>query len=574
MKKTAKTKGGEPLVSSRNDLFFLFIVFVGLVFYFWGFTVPDIASDNALYSFRALGWLDYIGGGQTTPLQWFGHIPGWANLSFHDAPPLVFAIQNLFFSVLGPSVFAARLPFVLAGFSLIFILYFTIKQFKKEETALLGAFLLAVSSYGIWAARAGYLEGIEVLFIGLSSLFFVRYIKNERRADILWWGVFAGMALLSKYTALFILPAAATYILIWKREWLKEKNTWLAVVLMVVVLSPVIIYNFEAYQTRGHLDAALSAMTGMHSADFGSLSERGIGGDYLAKARGIFSELSGAISPGMFYVMLLSLVYAFVKIARGKADPLERFLFLNIFFAFVLFVVSGAALRFLSLLVPFLIASAAFFFSDIFSYLKERGKWFGFAFGAIVVIVIGWEMLYAANAHLTVAPFSQNPLLSFSSRLENKGFNQLDDYMNEKVYPQLPELRRPETPEDMQSIGADDHQNDSIVFFDEAVNWFAYTWYLQKYVYYKLPVVSLDNYIRSLKPGTDPLSDLKQFNVKGVYYFLSVSDKVLDPVKRKNEDMMKLGPLFAKYLEANHYTGENIPDAQGNTAFRVYHIAF
>lgn len=573
MKKTAKIKGEKPLVSSRNDLFFLLIALVGFVFYFWGFTVPDMLSDSALYSFRAFGWLDYIGGGQTTPLQWFGHIPGWANLSFHDAPPLVFAVQHLFFSVLGSSVFAARLPFVLAGFSLIFVLYFTIKQFKKEGTALLGAFLLATSSYGIWASRAGYLEGIEALFIGLSFLFFVRYIKNERRADILWWGVFAGMALLSKYTALFILPAAGLYILIWKREWLKQSNLWLAVALMIAVLSPVIIYNFEVYQTRGHLDAALSAMFGMHSVDFGQLAERGIGGQYLAKARSIFSELSGAISSGMFGAMLLSILYMFIKVVRKKADPLERFLFLNIFFAFIVLCVGGAAIRFLSITVPLLIASVAFFFSDVFSFLKERSRWLGTAFGLVVAIIIGWEILFAANAHLTVAPFSASPLLSFSSRLENAGFNQLDDFMNEKAYPQLPELRRPETPEDMQSISAGDHQNDNIVFFDEAVHWFAYSWYLQKYVYYKLPVVSLDNYIHSLKPDTDPLSDLKQFNVKGVYYFLSVSDKVLDPVKKKNPDMLKLGPAFAKYLEENHYTGEDILDSRGNVAFKAYYIS-
>ena len=270
--------------------------------------------------------------------------------------------------------------------------------------------------------------------------------------------------------------------------------------------------------------------------------------------------------------MLLSLVYALVKIARGKADPLERFLFLNIFFVFIVLCVGGAAIRFLSIAVPLLIASVAFFFSDIFSYLKERRRWLGAAFGAIVAIIIGWEMIYAANAHLTAAPFSQNPLLSFSSRLENAGFNQLDDYMNEKAYPQLPEMRRPETPEDMQSISAGNHQNDNIVFFDEAVHWFAYTWYLQKYVYYKLPVVSLDNYIRSLKPGTDPLSDLKQFDVKGMYYFLSVSDKVLDPVKKKNPDMLKLGPIFAKYLEENHYTGEDILDSRGNVAFKAYYV--
>ena len=63
-----------------------------------------MVGDDALYSSRALGWLDYLGGGQTTPIQWFEKIPWWGYLSFHDAPPLVFAVQRLFFAVFGFNV--------------------------------------------------------------------------------------------------------------------------------------------------------------------------------------------------------------------------------------------------------------------------------------------------------------------------------------------------------------------------------------------------------------------------------------------------------------------------------------
>lgn len=573
MERTAKKAGKESPSASRTDFFFLGLVLTGLIFYFWNFTSPDMLSDSAIYSFRALGWLDYVGGTlQTTPLQWFSHIPWWANLSFHDAPPLVFAIQHFFFSAFGPSVFAARLPFALAGFSLIFVLYFIIRQFKSEGNALFAAFLLAVSSYGIWASRAGYLEGIEALFIGLSFLFFIRYLKSGMRKDMLWWGAFAGMSLLSKYTALFILPAAGLYILLWKRELLKRRLLWIALALMFALLSPVIVYNLEVYHARGHFDAAISSMVGMHPEDFSIISGRGIGTNLLQNARDVFISLSDTLSLGLFVSTLLSLAYALARILRKKADPLERFLFLNIFFAFLLFCVSGAPIRFLSIMVPFLTASVALFFSGIFVFLKERRAWLGFAFSGVVAFIVMWEMLYAANMHLTVAPFSSSPLLSSPSRLENVGFNQLEEYMSGKVYPHLPDMQRPETPAEVESISAGGPGKDNIVFFDEAVHWFAYTWYLQKYVYYRLPVVSLDNYLHSLKPGTDPLSDLKQFDVKGIYYFLSVSDKVLDPVKKKNPDMLKLGPAFAKYLEENHYKGEDILDGRGDVAFKAYYI--
>src|SRR3989344_349639 len=572
MKKIPKTTNAT---GQRDDARFFVIALVGLVLYFWNLTGGDLLSDNALNSFMALGWLDYLGGGQTTPIQWFGAIPWWANLSFHGLPPLVLAVQHFFFSLLGPTVFAAKLPFVLAGFALIFVIYFIFKQFKSEENALLAAALIAVSSFGIWASRAGYLEGIEVLFIALCFLFFLEYLKSGAQKHLLWWGIFAGLALLSKYTALFLLPAAGAYLLLWRRDAFKKRAFWLALLCLLAVLSPLIVYNAYVYQTRGHFDAALSSMIGMHSEDFGQLAERGISLRLAGNLKDIFKAISDTASAPLFATMVISLLYLVVKVVRKKGDPLERFLFLNVFFLLAMFAVSGAGLRFLSIVVPFFSASAAIFLYDAAQFLKQKHAAAGFALWGLAFVIIAWEAVYAANTHFSNKPLAASTWFSSASlRLENKGFNQLDAYLNEKAFPALPPLKRPATFEDVGSVDVSDVSNNSIVFFDEAVHWFSYSWYFQKYIYYKLPVVSLDNYIRALPEGTDPLTDMKRMNAKDAYYILSVNESVLDSVKKKNSDARKLGQAFATYLEANHFTADEIRDSQGVVAFRAYHITF
>ena len=118
----------------------------------------DIQIDDAMYSLRALGYLDFVDSDlQTTPVDWFGEIPWWSRLSFHDAPPLVFIIQHFFFKFFGTATVVARLPFAIAGIGSVLLLYFIGKRLYSVEAGLLASLLLAVSTYHTWGSRVGYL---------------------------------------------------------------------------------------------------------------------------------------------------------------------------------------------------------------------------------------------------------------------------------------------------------------------------------------------------------------------------------------------------------------------------------
>src|SRR5258707_12641948 len=75
----------------------------------------------------------------------------------------------------------------------------------------------------------------------------VRLVESD---DARWWlaaGVFAGLAMLSKFTAIMLLPAVAAFALVpdWRRRWLLSPWPWLAALVAVVVFLPVLIWNSE-----------------------------------------------------------------------------------------------------------------------------------------------------------------------------------------------------------------------------------------------------------------------------------------------------------------------------------------
>ncbi len=543
---------------------------------FWNFTAADMIGDGALYSFRALGWLDYLGGGQTTPIQWFEKIPWWGYLSFHDAPPLVFAVQRLFFAVLGFNVFAARLPFILAGAFLVWLMYALFKRFKNEKWALVAAFVLAASTHASWIGRTGFLEGVETLFILAGVFLFLRYLKEPTAPRALFFGAAVGGALLSKYTAMFLPAAAIAYIIVWRRKLLAEKSFWFAGAAALIVLTPVILYNVGVFQTRGHFDAALSSMFGMHPADFRIIAERGVSADFFGNFKTAVGSL-GALSSWPFRaLMLVAFIYLCARVVRGKSDEFEKFLLIAALAALAMFSFMSPNAKFVAIIVPLLAAITAIFVFHAARFFKEKNPALAKLTIGVFVAVIGFEAFYNINTNALAAPVGAAPAFYAPLRSDisrNLGFNQLEKYIQEKVFNTLPALSIPRSAEDLGRIEMDEGTN--ALLFDETVNWFAYSWYFQPYVaYYRLPVISLIMHLRFMPRGVDPVTAVKESGAKGLYYIFTANDDALDGVKKKNQEMRKIEVSFAAFLEKNGYLKDEIRDNSGKVAFKAYYIEF
>ncbi len=232
------------------------VVIIGAGLRLWNLGNAEFFHDEGFYAFRSIGYLDYVqNDAQTTPIQWFKDqpLPFWTHLSFHDHPPLFFIIQHIFFVLFGDSRLVARLPSALAGLFAIVLVYFIGQRvFKNKSAALFAALLLSASQIHIWISRSSLQESVLIFFVLLNLLAFFRFLENPKRW--LTFGLTLGLCFLVKYTSFFLVPVYLGYLLFRNRALFLKKELYLAMIVTVVLFSPVIVYNFYLLKTVYHFD--------------------------------------------------------------------------------------------------------------------------------------------------------------------------------------------------------------------------------------------------------------------------------------------------------------------------------
>ena len=554
--------------------------FAGLfILYLWfgGIFYGDIYSDNSLNSFRALGWFDRLLGGQSTPIDWFGRVPSWAILSFHDAPPLVFFIQHIFFFFLGPSLLAARLPFIFAGLSSAFLIFYFLKKIFNQKIAILAALAFLANSYAVWAALAGYLEGIQQVFIVLAFFFLFLFLQNDYKAKYLYlWSGFLALSLLSKYTSMFLLiPPFVFAVLEYKKIFKKIgcKKIIAAVIIFFAIASPVIIYNLNVYKTRGHFDAALSSIVGMHPDDFITISGRKADFNLWGNFRSTISTIFANNSYPFALAVLFSFAWLVVKIARRKNTKFDLYLAVNAASFFLMFSFFGAGVRFVSIITP--LASIALGLALYDWYKLAEGnrlkKILTPAYISLIVALFIFEMFYAFNTNVFRKPIGAENKMFSSYRIKNYGFNQLEDYIRKNLITDLPRRQSPRSFADL-SFSNEDFIGRNVIIFDDRINWFAQYWYFQKYLnYYRLPVIST-SYLSQSGPALK-IKDLQEISERDVHYIYPLKENILDTTRKANSEISSIGINLAEKLDALNVPYDIIKNLAGEDAFKIYKIS-
>jgi uncharacterized membrane protein len=536
-------------------------------------TVFDIKNDSALYSVRALGWFDYLGGGQTAPVQWFGKIPSWSLLSFHDCPPLVFAIQKIFFILFGDNIFAARLPFALAGVLSVAVIYYAVRYFKGQRTALWSALIFCVSSYAAWASRSGYLEGIEILFISLSLLFFIKYLVQNKINDLYWWSFIAGLAFMSKYTSAFLLPVGFLFLIIF--EYGDFKNIWKKILYPTLIflgtISPILVYNILVFKYRGHFDASLSAMVGMHPQDYSIIAARVVNVSIFDNFKSLLECFYGSISAPIFIFFLIALVYLVIKAVVKRESKVELFILLNILAVSVMFCFGVPATRQVSIFMPLISIVLAIFIEDSNTFLIKNKRFIlSKLFLLVIILILFLEFLYCLNTNILIKPIGNQVWFFSGQRLQSDGWNELDDYWRDNLLPVLPKKKKISNLEGM-SLNSSDFFNKNVIFYDDSVNWFAYMWYIEKYpLYYRLPFLPVS--VLFTEPNL--IETLKSFGAKDFYYVSNYSPKVIDATVSKNIELMDAISQLNLQLEQMNIEPKEIISREGETAFKIYKLPY
>jgi 4-amino-4-deoxy-L-arabinose transferase-like glycosyltransferase len=554
-----------------KDKFVILILFFALFLSVWNIFSVDLISDDALYSFRALGWFDYLAADeQTGPVQWFGSIPAWANLSFHDAPPLVFAMQKLSFSLFGDNSVAARLPFVLSFIATVYVVFLIGREMYSKMAGYIGSGVMSIASISILAANGGYLEGIEILFISLSVFFWVRYLKSAESKYILLFGVVMGFAILCKYTAGFLIISFFLHLILFRRSEFKKKNVYLAMLLLLIVITPVIVYNISVFSSRGHFDAPLTSLFGQETDDFLSLRDRGAGSNYFSSIWSMAKNLYHSISLPLLFLFIASIIYQLYYFIKKKHGREMRFVLLGSFYlAFLILGLGGTEVRFLIILIPFIVISISFFLCSLYNRVNLNVKKILIV---LIVLVFGFELFYSINSNFLVKPVSRNHIVYSNEGVGNKklGFIRLEKYLKSEIFTGHLELERPKIIDDIDTRTIETIKKDGIVyFFDDSISWFAHNWYFRKYSnYYGVPLAPFFEQTKNFKTD-NIIKFFVDIGINDFYYIAGIDESVLDPRKASGETRVS-NIKFEKMLDESGYEFEEIKNYQGQVAFKVY----
>jgi hypothetical protein len=118
-----------------------------------------------------------------------------------DHPPLTMYLDALSMSIFGVSSFSFRLPSIIFGALLVLIIYKFGREAYTRRVGYLSAFIIAVSGFDIAYSRSARVDEALVFFLFAALLFLYMYVQKSRKRYIYLFGIFAGLSMLTKYTA-------------------------------------------------------------------------------------------------------------------------------------------------------------------------------------------------------------------------------------------------------------------------------------------------------------------------------------------------------------------------------------
>ena len=209
------------------------------------------------------------------------------SLSYFDHPPLhcwlAGAMAKLAHSESGEVV---RFPFVACFAATTWLMYRVGARFFGEHAGALAALLLNISAVfsvtaGGWVLPDGPLMLFMLASVAvIADVLFDGPAQMMRGPDTLKWvvsGIFAGLAMLSKYHGVFVLAGTFLFLLTSAphRKWLARPGPYLGAIVAFAMFAPVLVWNsshgwasfaFQGGRAAGrggvHLDAMLASIAG------------------------------------------------------------------------------------------------------------------------------------------------------------------------------------------------------------------------------------------------------------------------------------------------------------------------
>jgi len=174
---------------------------------------------------------------------WSQHL----DLSYIAHPPMVAYVNFLLTAVFGQNEFAVRLGAILIVLLISWVIYRTGRELYGPTAATTAVVIFNLLPT-FWGGGMFLVpQTIVFLFWALSFYFLVMIAKHQKSHYWYLLGISAGLGLLSDYVmALFFIGTVLFFLIVREqRFWFARKEPYLAVLLALVVFSPVIIWNLK-----------------------------------------------------------------------------------------------------------------------------------------------------------------------------------------------------------------------------------------------------------------------------------------------------------------------------------------
>jgi 4-amino-4-deoxy-L-arabinose transferase-like glycosyltransferase len=171
-----------------------------------------------------------------------------AALSFLDHPPMIAWFIRFGTAIFGDTNLGVRFGGIVAMLVTQCLLADIVRRVTHDTRAIMFAVLMpeAALYYGLLMSKVAP----DIALIPFAVAMIWSLVRLAQSGDGRWWlaaGLFAGLALLSKFTAIMLAPAVAAFALVpdWRWRWLRSPYPYLAALIAILVFSPVLVWNAQ-----------------------------------------------------------------------------------------------------------------------------------------------------------------------------------------------------------------------------------------------------------------------------------------------------------------------------------------
>jgi hypothetical protein len=241
----------------------------------------------------------------------FAKYPDWSHF---DHPGMVgWMIQLFTLNLLYDSELFMRLASVIFMTLNTWIMFRIGKEIKDDQTGFYAALFYTGSIYAFVITGIFILPDTPLcLFCLLAFWLFIRYLRGKSSWNLLGTGLFIGLAILSKYTGIFLWIGFLLYLLCFDRKHFRNPVLYLSIIVTAACCIPILYWNlqYDFISFRFHGDRV-------------SLFDKP---NFLS----FFRELSGEFfynNPMNFAIAILAVIAAFRKKIQMDKQMKRLFLF-------------------------------------------------------------------------------------------------------------------------------------------------------------------------------------------------------------------------------------------------------